>query len=147
MRFGLYFKRQLGGGTTDPLLGSDTAPTVSTTRIQKDCVFATKVPPQARPTQRLAIGYWYEGGGGAVDIPVTIWAWEETSGKYYKASTGTLKSGEIAYFRMPCPGQLPQTQANLATPASGVDAFIQVANNTGANGTFHFVVGADDAQF
>lgn len=152
MRFPVYFKRRKGGSGPVPLLGSDTKPTVASTKLDytsgsapKDNVLSHKL---ARPMNRVAIGWWYEGGGSApTNLPVTIYVYDETSEKWYAAAEGTLEDGAISYLRCVSLADPPQVQANLGQPQHGVDVLVVVEDNSGADGTYHFVVGPDTAFF
>lgn len=144
MRFQTYFKRQKGSASSDPLLGSDAAPIVSD---PKRAPVTNGFEHRAIDCERIAVGYWYEGGGGAVTLPVTLWVFDEESGKYYQASTGTLTNGQITYLRCPILAPPPQTQANLTKPNQGVSILIQIADNTGPTGIYHFGAGPDLAMF
>lgn len=148
MRFPVYFKRRKGAGT-DPLLGSDTKPTVTSTRLAyaapntSDNVLSHKLQ---RPMNRVVIGWWYEGGGAApANLPVTIYVWDDTSSKWYQAATGTVTNGVLTYLKCAALCDPPQTAANLGQPQHGVDVLVIVEDNTGADGTYHFVVGPDMA--
>jgi hypothetical protein len=149
MRFPVYFKRIKGAGTL-PLLGSDTKPTVASKKLDYtpptkpgDNILSHKLQ---RPMNRVAIGWWYEGGGAApASLPVTIYVWDETSEKWYTASTGTLTNGVITYLKCVSLADPPQIAANLGQPQHGVDVLVIVEDNAGADGTYHFVVGPDTA--
>lgn len=149
MRFPVYFKRRKGSGS-DPLLGSDTKPTVASKKLDYtspagpgDNILSHKLQ---RPMNRVAVGWWYEGGGAApANLPVTIYVWDETSEKWYEAATGTLEDGTITYLKCVALADPPQTTANLGQPQHGVDVLIVVEDNTGADGTYHFVAGPDTA--
>lgn len=144
MRFPVYFKRRVGAGT-DPVLGTDATPVVSTPPMQgKDNILSHRLQ---RPLKRIAIGYWYEGVGVAVTLPVAIWTLDENSGKWFKAAAGTLTNGEMTYLRNPSLADPPQVQANLAVPGHGATVMIVIADNTGPTGTYHFVVGPDSSEF
>lgn len=145
MRFPTYFKRQIGAASSDPLLGSDAKPTVATRSLKN---LTNEVSHKlSRPTQRIAIGYWYEGGGAGADLPVTVHVYDEKSERWYQTGSGTLKSGEITYVKMSVLDDPPQTATNILQPQHGFDALIVVADNTGATGVYHFVAGPDAAQF
>lgn len=149
MRFPVHFQRRKGAGTP-PLLGSDTKPTVASTKFDytnapapNDNILSHKLQ---RPMNRVAIGWWYEGGGSApASLPVTIYVYDDTSGKWYEASTGTLADGKITYLKCVALADPPQIAANLGQPQHGVDVLVIVEDNTGADGTYHFVVGPDTA--
>lgn len=150
MRFPLYFKRSKNGD--EPALGSDSKPTFASTKLDYtdspapgDNILAHKL---SRPMNRVAIGWWYEGGGSApASLPVTIWAWDETSGHWYQAASGTLTNGEITYLRCASLCDPPQVMKNLDTPQHGIEVLVVVEDNTGADGTYHFVAGPDSAFF
>lgn len=149
MRFPVYFKRIKGAGTL-PLLGSDTKPTVTSTKADYypptklgDNILSHKLQ---RPMNRVAVGWWYEGMGTApASLPVTIYVWDETSEKWYEAATGTLEDGVITYLKCVSLADPPQIAANLGQPQHGVDVLVIVEDNTGDDGTYHFVVGPDTA--
>lgn len=151
MRFPVYFKRIKGAGTL-PLLGSDTKPTVSTPKTAYyasmpgktgDNILSHKLQ---RPMNRVAVGWWYEGGGAApATLPVTIYVYDENSEKWYEAATSTLVNGKITYLKCTALADPPQTAANMGTPQHGVDVLIVVEDNSGADGTYHFVAGPDTA--
>lgn len=144
MRFPTYFKRGLNASPL-PNVGSDTAPTFSSGALKNvDNVLSHKL---SRPMKRIAVGYWYEGIGVAVTLPVTIFVFDEKSQKWYQASTGTLTNGQLTYLRVSSLADPPQTQANLAVPQHGVDVLVIVANNSGPDGTYHFVAGPDSSEF
>lgn len=150
MRFPVYFKRRKGAGTL-PLLGSDSKPTVASKKLDyyppakpsSDNILSHKLQ---RPMNRVAVGWWYEGGGAApASLPVTIYVYDEASEKWYQASTGTLTNGIVTYLKCVALCDPPQVQANLGQPQHGVDVLVIVEDNTGADGTYHFVVGPDMA--
>lgn len=144
MRFPVYFKRRKGGSGSVPLLGSDTKPTVASKKSSyTDNILSHKLQ---RPMNRVAIGWWYEGGGTApASLPVTIYVYDETSEKWYQAASGTLADGMISYLKCVSLADPPQIAANLGQPQHGVDVLIVVEDNSGADGTYHFVAGPDTA--
>ncbi len=146
MRFPVYFKRRKGATPADlAAIGSDTAPTVSTGSMKNlDNILSHKL---SHPVHRVAVGYWYEGVGAIVTLPVELWVFDETSGKWYQASTGTLTNGKVTYLRMAALATPPQTSANISMPAHGFDAMLIVSDNSSGDGTLHFVAGPDAAQF
>lgn len=154
MRFPLYFKRAKGAGITDPLLGSDTTPTVASDRVtfsnggtgnKGSNVFSHKLQ---RPLERVAIGWWYEGGGAApANLPVAIWVWDDTSSHWFKAASGTLTNGVLTYLQCPSLCDPPAIAANMSFPQHGVDVMVVVGDNAGADGVYHFVAGPDSAFF
>lgn len=146
MRLPTYFKRRKGASPASlAAIGSDSAPTFATDgKIQGDNVLSHKF---TRPFDRIAIGYWYEGGGSAVTLPVTIYVFDESSSRWYEAATGTLTNGKLTFLRCPCPCDPPPTQANMSKPSHGVDVLIVVADNTSPDGILHFAAGPDAARF
>lgn len=151
MFFPVYFKRKKGAGPADiPDLGSDTDPTVSTKAktANADNVASVKVGGVGNAIHRIAIGYWYEGGGAAVTLPVKIWAYDRNSEKWYQAASGTLTNGQLTYLRNPYLADPPQTSSNMSRPtAGGGEILIVIADNTSPDGTCHFVAGPDTGQF
>lgn len=148
MRFPVYFKRSVTL-TNNPVLGTgtDPVPTIATaSEKNKDNILSHRLN---KPIQRVAVGYWFEpsAAGSPVTLPVEIWVFDETSGFWFKASSGTLTSGALTFLRIPSLADPPQTAANLSQPGHGFDAMIVVADNSGAAGTYHFVAGPDTAQF
>jgi hypothetical protein len=144
MRFPVYFKRRLGAGTL-ALLGSDTKPTFATPpKKAGDNVLSHKLQ---RPMRRVAIGYWYEGAGVVPNLPVSIWAWDDTSEKFYQADSGILTNGEITYLTCLSLADPPTTTVNLDFPQHGIDLLIVVENAGGGDGTYHFVAGPDTANY
>lgn len=154
MRFQTYFTRQKGGVTPDPVLGaaSDPEPTFATNTppaADDDNLLLAKVGGIGNPVQRVAVGYWYSAGGG-VDLTAKLWVWDSASEKWYLAGTGTLKDGQLTYFRTPVLADPPQTSANLGKPsAGGMACMLTVADPGGGAlaGVYHFVMGADVALF
>lgn len=146
MRFPVYFKRRKGATPADlAVIGSDTAPDITIGSLKnKDNVLSHKQP---HPVHRIAVGYWYEGAGSIVTLPVELWVFDETSGKWYQASTGTLTNGKLTYLRLSVLANPPQTSANMDTPSNGFDAMLIVSDNASGDGTLHFVAGPDTAQF
>ena len=157
MRFPLYFQRRKGGSGNVPVLGTaDTKPTFTSSKLDYtkggtspsapgDNILAHKLQ---RPMERVAIGWWYEGVGAApASLPVTIYAWDDTSGHWYEAATGTLANGKLTYLRCVSLADPPQVQANLGQPQHGVEVLVIVEDNAGADGTYHFVAGPDSAFF
>lgn len=145
MRFPVYFKRQKGSVSTDPVLGSDSAPTVSSgPQKNKPHILSHKM---TRPMKRVDVGYWYEGAGTAVTLSVALWVFDENSLKWYLASTGTLTNGQITYLRCPFLADPPPTSVNLNNPSHGTDVMIIVSDNSGPDGVYHFVAGPDSVEF
>ncbi len=145
MRFPVYFKRRIGGSGSIPTVGSDTAPTFATTALKNlDNILSHRLQ---RPMKRVSIGYWYEGVGSIVTLPVSIYLFDESSAKWYLASTGTLTNGQMTYLRCASLADPPQVQANLGQPGHGIDVMIVVSNNSGGDGTYHFIAGPDTSEF
>lgn len=142
MQFPVYFKRRVGAGN-DPVLGSDSAPIVTTPKKSGDNVMSHKL---SRPMKRIAVGYWTDAAA-PVTLPVSIWVWDAASEKWYRADAGTLTNGQVTYLKCPSLCDPPQTQANLKNPQHGVDVLIIVSDNTATTGTYHFVAGPDAADF
>src|SRR5258706_11743603 len=113
MRFPVLFTRRIGGSGAVPLLGSDSAPTVSSAAIKTaDNLLSHKL---ARPTNRVALGYRFSAGSG-VDLPAAIYVWDEKSSMWFKSDYGTLKDGEITYLQVPVLDDPPQVAANQGQP-------------------------------
>lgn len=152
MYFPIYFKRQKGAVSQDPALGvaTDPAPVFGTAALARtDTILNAKIGGVGNQIQRVAVGYWFSGGSGA-DLTATLWAFDRNSACWYKAATGTLKDGEVTYFRVPYLADPPQTAANMSKPSSGGgEYYLSVADpGVGAgNGVYHFVMGPDTAQF
>jgi|SRR5579859_4343640 len=160
-----HFIRQKGGGTSDPVLGSasDPAPTFADGENKQD----TSSPPKplwqgnklyvkiggvGNPPRRIVVGYRFDDGMGSAGADLTnvsLWAYEATTQKWYECSTGTLKDGQFTYFRAPYAADPPQTQSNLSRSQGGVEFLLIVPDPGGgaANGTYHFVMGPDLAEF
>ncbi len=154
MRFPTYFKRGKNTPAAGPAIGSDTAPTFGSGHVtsttpgsNRDNIMASRIAGVGNPIARLAVGYWYEGGGVAVTLPVTAWVWDANSAQWYQAASGTLTNGQITYLKIPVLADPPPTQANIGAPgAGGVEVLIVVADNTSPDGTLHFVAGPDTAE-
>lgn len=146
MRLPVYFKRRKGASPADmATIGSDSAPTITTGSIKnQDNILSHRL---ARPMKRVVLGYRYEGVGVAVTLPVTLYAFDEGSGMWFQASSGTLTNGQLTYLRVPVPCDLPQVAANMSVPAHGVDVMIIVADNASPDGTIHVVAGPCMAEF
>ncbi len=147
MQFPVYFRRRKGSGT-DPLLGSDAAPTFAspTGKGPRDCVLSHKF---ARPTHRVAVGCWYEGVGTPVDLAVSVWIWDDAipGGRWFQSDAGTLRNGEITFLQIPVLDDPPPTAARMGHPQNGFEVLILVSDNSAPNGTYHFVAGPDAAIF
>jgi len=147
------FKRRVGASpATISVLGTatDPIPLVTTKAAPgKDNVLQAKVGGVGNAIHRVACGYWYEGAGVAVDCAAALWIYDRGSEKWYQAASGTLRSGELTFFRVPYLADPPQTNANLTKPTSGGGEYMLVVASPGGapDGTYHFVMGADTSQF
>lgn len=144
MQFPTYFTRGKNFAGI-PTLGSDPAPTVSTGERKNIDVVCSYKP--ARDVHRFVVGYWYEGGGAAVTLPVGIWVFDAASKKWFQSGSGTLTNGQLTAIRIPRLTDPPQTAANIGLPTMAVDAMIVIADNTAPDGRYHFVAGPDTAIF
>lgn len=97
MRFAFQFNRRVGAGT-DPVLGTDTAPTTSAD-LSGTNVFKTKIAATSM-SQRIAIGYQYTGAGSAPALVVQGYIYDGTSETWFTiASLGiTVQAGDIAFL-------------------------------------------------
>lgn len=152
MNFHTYFKRRVGPSPAEvPALGAATDPEPAFDAgvdANKDSFFIAKVGGVGNPIQRVAIGYRFSGGAGLA-LVAKLWAYDRNSKQWYLAASGNLADGALTYLRVPCLADPPQTQANLTRPtAGGIECLVTIADPGGlGNGTYHFVVGADTAQF
>jgi hypothetical protein len=160
MFFPTHFKRQKGGGTSDPVLGaaSDPAPVFAdgenkvsgATPLWVGAKLGVKIGGIGNPIRRIAVGYRFDDGAAGVGVNltnVTLWIFDKEMGKWFQCSTGTLVDGQITYFRAPYLADPPQTQANLQKMEGGCLFLLIVPDNAGANGTYHFLMGPDLAEF
>ncbi|MCW5832342.1 MAG: hypothetical protein KIS78_07890 [Labilithrix sp.] len=146
MRFPVMFVRRKGGSGSTPLLGVDAKPIASTPKGTGpgDNVLSHKL---ARPMNRVAVGYRYEGAGSAVALPVSIWCWDDASEKWFEADAGTLQDGALTYLKCPALADPPPTSANLGQPQHGVDVLVIVEDDGAPDGTYRFVAGPDTANW
>lgn len=153
MNFPTYFKRRVGAAPASvPVLGSatDPAPTFANPTSPgpgKTNNCSVSVGGIGNPIHRLAVGYHYEGGGTGIDLTADVWTYDTETSKWFKCSTGTLKNGEITYFRVPY--LMPPPQTSLTKPTSGGATYqIVIADPGGtSDGVYHFVAGPDVGSF
>lgn len=153
MRFHTNFRRVIDSGDSRDDFADDVAPAFSSVpeppASDKDNVLNVKVGGVGNTVHRVAVGYRFDDGaaGAGADLTAALWCYDHLSEQWYKASTGTLKDGEVTYFKVPCLADPPQTTANMGRPGNGGQYMLVVADPLTGDGTYHFVMGADTAQF
>ncbi len=150
MRFHQYFTRVINAGASRDDFAADTAPAFLASpappAADKDNVLNVKVGGIGNTVHRVAVGYRLAAGSGP-DMPANLWCYDHLSEQWYKCSTGTLKDGEITYFKVPYLADPPQTGGNMGRPTGGGQYMLVVTDPVTGDGTYHFVMGADLAQF
>ena len=123
MRFHDIFMRQVGGASTDPLLGSDAVPTLLTDQHNDNVLNSAFSNMNGWAISRLAVTYAYTGAGVALNLTADVFIWEDVTLKWYKLNAGplTLKPGFVQFFD--CIG-LPQHHAE--TPSGSLEAYVRV---------------------
>lgn len=136
MRFGKVYKRRVGAGT-DPVLGSDTAPT-GIPQSSADSQFSWKISNvHGFPIQRLVIGY--SGPGGALGLSTTVYVFDDASGLWFQSETVTIQPGKLTWIDCPVLGD-----NSNGTSAGAIDAcFVVSAAGGDPAGTYTFTLGAD----
>jgi hypothetical protein len=145
MRFAFSFNRRVGAGT-DPLLGSDTAPT-GAGDLTATHVFKTTAVPSGT-AQRIAIGYQYTGAGPAPNLSAKGYVYDGTSETWFTVDSlsTTLKPGDIAF--LPLVRLVDKPQAAGGDPyASRVDslevALVVTPAGGEPDGSYSFFLGSD----
>lgn len=157
MRFPFHFTRVKPAATGKVTLGSETTPPTTPPLSSMDNLFAGKfTSPSGFPVQRLAIGYKYTGAGPAIDLPVQVWIWDDSTTAWYLLSSGTLThpsasgQGTVTKVASLAGSDMPAVGAGLGS-AQGVGSltvFVFVSDPGAApNGTYDFVVAPDLASF
>jgi len=148
MRFPTLFKRQVGGASADPLLGSDADPNTLTPTISglqqsnvHNSPFATMT---GWPGHRLAIGY--SGPMGALALPVSVFVFDEVVKRWFKVpqpAPVTLIKDEIRFLDIL--GLLNGVQSNTRSVSAGaLEAYIKIdAAGADPDGVYTFIVGSD----
>jgi hypothetical protein len=128
MRFPATFRRQKGGASADPALGSDSAPT-TTPPSSQDNVLACKIRDiNGWPVQRIAV-CWTSTGGGLVPINGDLYFWEAATQHWYKINDAplSLKPNQLFFFDVVSISDPPITGAALkASGSSGQAGALQV---------------------
>lgn len=128
------FVRQVGGASSDPLLGSDLPPSGSASK-GASCAFnfRTEGDGGVPVLQRLALSY----AGPAAIIPVIVYLFDEASETWIITSGGSASVSSAAL-----------TKVDLLTPISGsADVYIQAVDPGGlGNGVYEFLVAPDGSS-
>jgi hypothetical protein len=137
MRFHKAFSRQVGGVSSDPVLGSDTVPTTLGDQAKDNVLNASFNNINGWPSARIAVGYGYTGAGVALNLTADVFIWDDLTGRWFKlnAAALTLKPGQVQFFD--CIG-LPQNALG-ETSTGSLEAFVKVTAAGGdPNGVYTF---------
>lgn len=101
MRFHTKFSRRVGAVSDDPVLGSDSAPTAAADATRDNGASLRLRDHRGFAVTRIVVGYSYTGAGPAKDLPASLYVRDELSERWFLASSGTLKPGQLAYLAAP----------------------------------------------
>lgn len=142
MRFHKTFKRRVGAVSSDPVLGSDAAPT-SQPQATADNVFSFAMThPMGWPVHRVVVGYSYAGAGPALTLTADLYLYDEESAVWYQvnATPVQLLPGKLGTFDLVS----PSAPKPATSSGGGVDACIVVTAAGGdPNGIYTFALAAD----
>lgn len=128
MRFHKKFARRVGAVSSDPVLGSDSAPT-GAEDITKDNGIGCRMRDHVGfPLRRIAIAYGYDGAGAPLDLGASLFYFDDLTARWFLASTATLAPGEVNYID--APAVMPALDSAIPGHAGahvGLDAVLVVS--------------------
>lgn len=143
MRFHKKFLRDIGGGS-NPVLGSDSAPTLPSELADDNVLTARFKDIDGWPVHRIAVGY--KGPGGALTLTANVYIWDELSAAWYLVNPTpvNLVPNRLTFFDMVgLSSPLPDLDSTSAT-AGALEAYVQIIPaGSDPAGTYTFVVAPD----
>jgi hypothetical protein len=152
MRFPKQFSRRKGAANPQiPLLGSDgaagTPPTTPPNSQTSNMLSLKPCSNSGWPAHRVPVTYAYSGAGvPPATLPCEVWIFDHQTERWYATSASVnLALNKITYFDICSLIDSVATSAGLLTEPSsgGVELFVMVQDNAGADGTYVFAVGLD----
>lgn len=128
------FVRQVGGASTDPLVGSDPVPDGLASK-SSTCCFSFKLSGKSGvgTIERLAVTYQ----GPAASLPTTVYVFDERSETWTVTGTGLATPGGIARIDLLSP----------LDDSSSIDVYVQVSDPGGlAAGIYRFLISGDSSS-
>lgn len=157
MRFPTSFSRWKGavpaggvalGGDSVPngAQGADGTPPAPS---QSNVLFARFANSAGWPIHRIALAYNYRGAGAAIDLPASVYLWDENARRWFLVSAVTLKEGQIVFSDSVALIDAPMQAANQTTPSAGSLSALVIVTDPGAapNGEHRILLGCDLSLF
>jgi hypothetical protein len=150
MRFPLTFRRQKGSASTDPALGSDSAPT-TTPPGKSDNLLQCKIRDvNGWPVQRIAV-CWTTSAGSPTALNGDLYFWEAATAAWYKINDTSLslKPNQLFFFDVVSISEPTPVTSTLGQPGSPAQAgsidVMLVLSDPGAqvSGVFNVAMGPD----
>lgn len=141
------FNRRVGAGT-NPLLGSDSAPTqpLYLNAVPENVIRANKAQVEGAPIQRLMVAYRYTGLGVAPTIGVDAYQYDYTSKTWFQIDARvTLTSGHVGYIDVDSPYYPPNESCTDARTGTIDVMLVPIAAGGEPDGDYFFG-GAFDAS-
>jgi hypothetical protein len=151
MRFPRTFRRQKGGASSDPALGSDSAPTTAEPSLQTDCVLACKIRDvNGWPVQRIA-ACWTTTAATPTALNASLYFFERATGHWYliNSSPLSMSANQLYFFDTvsisePTPLNSTLSQPGSPAQAGSMELFLLVSDpGSQVNGVFTFALGPD----
>jgi hypothetical protein len=154
MRFPVMFRREKGGASSDPALGSDSDPrtTQKPPVAGTDNLLTCKLrDPNGWPTQRICIA-WTTTAAAPTALNANLFFWEDRSLAWYLINSApvSMSEGQLYFFDTctilePTPLGSSLTSPNSNPPSAGSMELLLVLSDPGAqvNGVFVVVMGPD----
>lgn len=129
MRFTTKFTRRVGGTTAFPILGSDATPVGPPPQRDNimDQVFSNI---SGWPAHRLVVGYKYEGVLVPLNLPASLYLWEDETEAWYlvpQPAAVLLKPGQLSFFDIVGLLNPPQLGAGSNGSAGALNAYLKVS--------------------
>lgn len=143
MRFQHSFRRQVGGASADPLLGSDPVPTLYAELADDNVLNSSFNNINGWPAHRIAIGY--AGPAGAPALTANAYVFDDATQLWFRVNRApvALVPARLSFFDIV--GLMPPNVTATNSGSSGsLEAYIEVIAVGGAPaGVYTFVVSAD----
>jgi hypothetical protein len=154
MRFPKTFKRQKGGSSGDPALGSDTPPTTTppSEAVSDNLLTCRLRDVNGWPVQRIGV-CWNTTAGSPTPLNGDLYFWEDATGHWYKINDAplSLKPAQLFFFDTVTIGEPAPLTKNLLAAGGGSYAeagsmeVMLVLTDPGAQvaGVFNVAMGPD----